>query len=81
MVSSILWLPLCTGSLWLLGADCEICESTQTARFSAASKICWMQQISMRGCSQEVFSVPGSENTRPTQGNAFTCHIQERHQS
>lgn len=33
------------GSLWLLGADCEICESTQTARFSAASKICWMQQI------------------------------------
>lgn len=34
---------------------------------------------SMMGCSQEMFSVPGSENTRPTQGNAFTCHIQERH--
>lgn len=33
------------GSLWLLGADCEICESTETARFSAAPKICWMQQI------------------------------------
>lgn len=33
------------GSLWLLGADCKICEATQTVRFSAALKICWMQQI------------------------------------
>lgn len=33
------------GSLWLLGAHCKICEATQTARFSAALKICWMQQI------------------------------------
>lgn len=31
------------------------------------------------GCSQEVFSVPGLENTRPKQGNAFTCHNQEQH--
>lgn len=30
------------GNLWLLGADCE---STQTDRFSTASKVCWMQQI------------------------------------
>lgn len=33
----------------------------------------------MVGCSQEVFSVPGLENTRPKQGNAFTCHNQEQH--
>lgn len=31
------------------------------------------------GCSQEVFSVPGLENTRPKQGNSFTCHNQEQH--
>lgn len=37
-----------------------------------------MQQI-YDGYSQEVFSVPGLENTRPKQGNAFTCHNQEQH--
>lgn len=30
-------------------------------------------------CSQEVFSFPGSGNTRPKEGNAFTCHSQEQH--
>lgn len=31
------------------------------------------------GWSQEVFAVPGLQNTRPKQGNAFTCHNQEQH--
>lgn len=59
------------GSLWLLRADCE---TTLTASFSTAWKSLGCSR-QMMGHSQEVFCVPDSENTRPTQGSTFTCHI------
>lgn len=63
------------GCLWLLGADCEICEITQSASFLQHGKSAGCSR-SMMVRSQEVFCVPGTKNTRPTERNAFTCHIQ-----
>lgn len=77
MVPSILWLPL---FMVVFGSQEQIVKSVKLHNLPAflqhgKSAGC---SRSMMGCSQEVFCVPGTENTGPTQRNAFTCHIQGR---
>lgn len=75
MVPSIPWLPLI---MVVFGSQEQIVKSVKLHSLPA---FLWHGKsagcsISMMGCSQEVFCVPGTQNTRPTQRNAFTCHIQ-----
>jgi len=78
MISSVVWLP---SHMAVFGSYEQTVKPANLHRlpgFPQHQKSAGCSRP-MMGCSQEVFSVPGSENTRPTQGNAFTCHIQDQH--